>query len=433
MARSQQRIHNLYGQLYEQLNSEIIRFVDSHYEDERAGEKWQRCFQNLKFDEKYQELLKSLADECERKRKDLSDELTQELRYTLNNNTQTNIRMGGTTPWGKYAALVLPNLLMFIPGIGWGARIAIGIGSALFSFLFEDKQEKIREAKSKLSNAITPPSRDILNQMHDKVIETFNNEILAKGVDEFSDLLAGYQFMLARLGQSQSVMARLLFDEFSDLNFKLLVEANNYKGVGAADVSDIPRIPGEKMLILADNSNLDTRKLSDLLGENVSVMKPEELPDTVKKILGSDFDVDNYPLDFSKENEDVEKAIALLTKNKVDATSFKLAQQIAGVTIIAEFTQTQKVTQPLHNVSSRPQKNPSGNAFKSDFAKIDEMLERPRKSNEGIKKALKKLEAKVSNQRNAEAMNKIAIYYGRIHAHDDCDRCFELAEMYARR
>ena len=227
LARSQERIDNLYKQLSEELDTAIYNFVDNHYENDRAGEHWQQRFQQLKFDEKYQDLLKSMANECERKRKELSDELTQELRYTLNNNTQTNIQMGGTTPWGKYAALVLPNLLMFVPGIGWAARLAIGVGSFIFSSLFEDKQKKIREAKSKLRNAITPPSRDILNQMHDKVIETFNNEILAKGVDEFSDLLAGYQFMFARLGDSQSYMASALFEEFSDLNFKLLVEANN--------------------------------------------------------------------------------------------------------------------------------------------------------------------------------------------------------------
>ena len=142
--------------------------------------------------------------------------------------------------------------------------------------------------------------------------------------------------MLARLGESQYNMAATLFSDFSDLNFKLLVEANNYKDVGSADVKDISRIPGEKMLVLADRSNLDTKKLSDLLGENISVIKPEEkFPDTVKNVLGCDFDVDFYPLDFTKENEKQKYAYALLPKNKVDATNFKLAQQIAGVPIIA--------------------------------------------------------------------------------------------------
>ena len=336
LARSQERIDNLYNQLSNELDSAIYNFVANHYEDDRAGENWQRRFQNLKFDEKYQDLLKSLANECERKRKELSDELTQELRYTLNNNTQTNIQMDSTTPWGKYAALVLPNLLMFVPSIGWAARLAIGVGSFIFSSLFEDKQEKIREAKSKLSNAITPPSRDILNQMHNKVVETFNNEILAKGVDEFSDLLAGYQFMLARLGQSQYRIARALFEEFSDLNFKLLVEASNYKGAGSAKgVSAIPRIPGETMIIFADSWKLDTKKLSDLLGENVLVMKTESrLSDDVKKVLNCDLDIDKYPLDFSKDNEQPKNAIVLFPKSKVDATNFKLAQQIAGIPII---------------------------------------------------------------------------------------------------
>lgn len=171
--------------------------------------------------------------------------------------------------------------------------------------------------------------------MYNQVIETFNNEILYKGVDEFADQLASYQFMLARLGESQYQMANTLFGEFSDLNFKLLVEANNYKNVGSGNLNEIPRIPGEKMIIFADSSNLDTRKLSDLLGENVSVMKhEEELPDNVRKILGCDFDVDFYPLDFKKENKEPEEAIAIFPKNKVDATNFKLAQQIASVPII---------------------------------------------------------------------------------------------------
>lgn len=411
LARSQEKIDNLYNQLYNELDTAIYNFVANHYEDDRAGENWQRRFQSLKFDEKYQDLLKSLADECERKRKELSDELTQELRYTLNNNTQTNIQMGGTTPWGKYAALVLPNLLMLVPGIGWAARLAIGVGSFIFSSLFEDKQEKIREAKSKLSNAITPPSRDILNQMHNKVIETFNNEILAKGVDEFSDLLAGYQFMLARLGNSQYNMASALFSEFSDLNFKLLVEANNYKNIGSGNVTDIPRIPGEKMIIFASSSNLDTKKLSDLLGESVSVMKPEEnFPDTLKKILGSDYDVDYYPLDFAKENENAEEAIALFPKNKVDATNFKLAQQIAGVPIIAEISNPQ----PLPNVSARPSnQSTQNNSFESDFKRIDQMFANCA-TNFAIRNALDALRRRAKNLHNAKAMRRIADYYDKV-------------------
>ena len=337
--RSKEKFENLYNQLSEELNNAIYNFaetaVDQEYSDNRVNALWQQRLQSLKFDEKYQELLKSLADECERKRKELSDELKQELSYAFSGNTQTNIELEGTTPWGKYI-FNAANLLMFIPGIGWGARIAIGVGSFLLEKLFENKQEKIRKAKKKLREDLTPPSFEMLNKMHNQVLEIFNKEIWNKGYVEFWNLLAGYQFMLARLGESQYSMAATLSNNFRELNYKLLEEAVAYTKAGTADVGDIPRIPGEKTIIFADRSNLNTKKLSDLLGEKVFVMKPEEnLGDTVKKVLGSDFEVEGYWLDFDTDDKKAERAIAVIPKNKVDATSFKLAQQIAGVPIIA--------------------------------------------------------------------------------------------------
>lgn len=226
--------------------------------------------------------------------------------------------------------------MILVPGIGWGARIAIGIGSALFSLLFENKQEKIRKAKAKLREDLTAPSYEMLGKMHDQVINIFNNEILAKGVDEFWNLLAGYQFMLTRLGESQYTMASKLFSEFSDLNFKVLEEATAYKNAGSTDgVNDIPRIPGETMLVMGESSTLNTKKLSDLLGEKVLFMKPEEnISDTVQNILGCEIEVDSYWLDFDTKEKKADRAYAVFPKKTVDTTAFKLAQQIAGIPII---------------------------------------------------------------------------------------------------
>lgn len=430
LARSQEKLDGLYEQLSEQLEGAIYNFAENHYEDERVNEHWQQRLQSLHFDQQYQALLKDFAGECERKRKELSDELTQELSYAFHGNTSTSIELEGTTPWGKYAAFVLPNLLLLVPGIGWGARIAIGIGSALFSFLFEDKQEKIREAKAKLRNDLTAPSYEVLGKMHSQVVEIFNKEILAKGIDEFYDLLAGYQFMLARLGDSQYQIARALCDEFSDLNVKLLVEANNYKNVGSADVNNIARIPGETMLILADQSNLDTKKLSDLLGEKVLVMKPEELPDTVKNILNCDFDVDSYPTDFDKDDEKPENAVAIFPKNKVNATSLKIAQQIAGVPIIAAFTQPQKVTQSLPNVSSRPGGGSTqSNDFSADFKIVDKMFD-DNVHSRIIKDKLSEIEVKANEQRNADAMIKLSDYWRAVGQDKQAARCFNRAKTF---
>ena len=92
------------------------------------------------------------------------------------------------------------------------------------------------------------------------------------------------------------------------------------------------------MIIFAELWNVDTKKLPDLLGEKVLVMKDEEkLSDNVKHVLNCDLDIDKYPLDFMKDNKPAKEAVAVLPKTRVDATAFKLAQQMAGVPIIAEF------------------------------------------------------------------------------------------------
>ena len=63
------------------------------------------------------------------------------------------------------------------------------------------------------------------------------------------------------------------------------------------------------------------------------------------------------------------------------------------------------------------------NSFGKAFKEIEEKLSLPRKSNEGIKKALKKLEKIIEQQRNASAMNRIADYYSRIYEPQKADEC----------
>ena len=146
-------------------------------------------------------------------------------------------------------------------------------------------------------------------------------------------MLAGYQFMLAQLGKSQYEMARKLFADFSDLNAKLLEEAIVYKGAGfISSVDNVARIPGENLVAFAGRANLNDEELSNLLGEKFSVVKPEpKIPETVQKVLDCQIEIKSYNLDNS---DNPKAAYAAFLPNYVDATKFKLAQQIAGIPII---------------------------------------------------------------------------------------------------
>lgn len=334
--RVNQRFDRLYEELKERLDREIYDFAETHYEDEKVNAHWENCLRNLEFDTRYQNLLKELADECERKRKELSDQLTQELSYSFQGNMRTNISLEGTTPWGQYAAMVLPNLLMFVPGIGWGARIAIGVGSALFSFLFDDKEQKIREAKAKLRNDLSGPSHEMLLKMHNQVIDIYNENIYNKGVAEFYNILSEYAHMFAQLGKAQAELAAALRNDYQEINLKLFNAAIIYKGLGTPrHYQDSMRIPGEISVVLARNSNLLVKPIADLLGEKFIVLNlKSNFEDELERILDCDFKYDAYPLEFDTDSKKAERAYSIMPKDKVNPTKLKLAQQFSPYPII---------------------------------------------------------------------------------------------------
>lgn len=283
LERSQKKLDRLYDQLAEELNDAIYDFAEDHYEDEKVNENWSRRIRSLHFENRYKDLLKSFADECEKKRRELSDELSSEIKYTFRGNTSFNVNLESTTTWGKYigGALFIASLPFRLNPIGIGLTVAAGIYGLLFQ---NEKQENIRQAKEKLRSDLSESSFEMLGKMHSQIIDIFNDKILHEGVDEFANSLSNYQFMLARLGKSQSEIASSLLEEFRDLNIDLLNEEKKiYKDRGDASCAAIARIPGVILLILSNDSNANPDALSDLLGEKVQIdPAPKELSDAVK-------------------------------------------------------------------------------------------------------------------------------------------------------
>lgn len=79
----------------------------------------------------------------------------------------------------------------------------------------------------------------------------------------------------------------------------------------------------------------------------------------------------------------------------------------------------------------RRSKNQTGNNhFKHDFEEIEDELSKPRKSNEGVKKALLQLEQKIVMYRDGKAMNQLATYYERIRQYQAAERCVTMAKTF---
>ena len=320
--RSNQRLNRFYSELKSQIDNAIEDFTNKNYSNENAGKDWQNVIAQMNLQGRCQNILEELANECESKRRSLSDQLTQEMKFNFSGNAATSmIKMDGTTPWGKIAFQVAAGALLFVPGVGWAARIGIGIGGALLGNLFDNKEDKIRENKNKLRKALQDGTYPMLDNLREKVLESFNNEIVAKGIDDFGETLNSMSKLLAKLGAAQTEVANNLMKNYFEINLELLQNAVEYSRSSGflSSVDYLARLPGKEFFIVASRSSIDNKKITELLGENFSVIKNAELHEIISVILGCGY---------------IKNKFAIIPSNSVADTNFELAQQIAGMPII---------------------------------------------------------------------------------------------------
>lgn len=329
LERSQKKLDRFYKDIYAEIDKEIYTFAEYNYENENAGMDWEITVNKMDLPGRCQKLLEAFGKECEHKRKELSDELTQELRFRFGGMTRLEIELNDTTEWGKYAGWALNVASFFVPG-GIVVKLAVGLGGVLLACFSDGKEKKIQESKEKMRQALAEGTYPKLDDMHNKVVDIFNNEILGKGVDGFTEVLEEMRCSLIRLGKAQGELARALCVNFRNLNLKLLEEAAKYKGIPVKKVYETARIPGERFLVVSDDWSGDTKGISSLLGEQLDVLPNR---DVLRIVLGTESESVNLPLS-SKEN--AQTTTVLETKNKVHAKSLALAQQISKLPIVAE-------------------------------------------------------------------------------------------------
>ena len=342
LERTQQRYDHFRDHVYSQVTSALDDFVEKNYESKNAGEDWEKVIDSLNLQKQCDDFLQEIADECDRKRKELSDELTQEIKYTFSNSASVSVEMGGTTPYAKYAWHIASNALMFVPGIGWAARIGIGVGGALLGMLFNNKEDNIRENKAKLREAIAEGTDPMLTQVFDNVLQVMNGKILGEGIDGFAATLADMEHTLAHLGKSQAALAFDLMDKYRSINTELLQEAIAYSDQPGfvSSIENIARIPGKRFLLIADQGRLNQEKIGSLIGDDFKMLKSEKDEEArrnmIVSILGGEVDQLNYC--YMSDDENAEYTAFITTKSAVNETNRILTEQIVGVPIVEGAT-----------------------------------------------------------------------------------------------
>lgn len=314
------------------MDSEIDAFVDKNYENKKADEAWIEYVKEMHIEQEYIKVLQEIAVECDAKRREMKDELQENLKISLDNNIECDAKMGNTTPIAKWVVAVAPNLLLFVPGVGWAARIGISLAGTVIALLMDDKETKIKENKDKLRKALLKTTDDMLQNMDKQIQQVYKTEIIEKGIDDLKNTVHNMSEILFYLAKGQTQLATELCGKYQELNLELLQEAVVYSEQGGfmgADVS-IARIPGKEFYAIGKRCKLNEERVAELLGEDLLCLTTEaDYKECAVTIAGKNSQICDYKLGTAEENMQ-----ALMVDDMNRENEVILAQQIAKMPVI---------------------------------------------------------------------------------------------------
>jgi len=330
--RVQSRYNDFIQTLRNELNSKINYAVNNYYDDgEEASAYWNNAIVQMNLDERCKDFIVSVGESATEKMRALSDELVQDLKYSGVTFKAPKISLPDTSEdfirtAGKLAILAAPFSLPF------------AIGGTIFSILFgKSRSTKIREAKEELREALEKSRDEIIANIEAGMLKVINENIHGEQIGGFRDTLDSMQDMFFNLAYAQNLVADTLNNHYYELNFSLLIRAAEYSKINPNEFKEVAtyRIVGEEFLIINESnlSEINRRKLANLLGEPVTVLKvtdseqrfSQEQEFVSKKILGYEFAFTKFVED--ETNGDM--FLIVLPRNRnFTAKQIQLTQQI---------------------------------------------------------------------------------------------------------
>lgn len=268
---SQEKFNNLCTRVKNKLTNGINEFAEHNYENGDAGEDWKEYLQEeMKLEADCMSFLQERANKCTRKRRELMDSLKTELTFAGVNAEFDDISMDSITDTKLLGTIAGGALTIVCP--------VAGIAVTLINWLFgSSKEEKIREAKAKLRDALQDAMDECgyVDTLMDSVANTMNEEIFGKGVDGLYNALAQMDAMLIGLAKEEATGAEKLGVLLNKLNCQLWHEAEGYvagKNIDSS-VDRIVRIPGEVTVAYDTVDGFDgyEAQMATLLGEKVEL------------------------------------------------------------------------------------------------------------------------------------------------------------------
>lgn len=335
-----------------ELNGEIAAFAEDHLDDKNADKAWNKLLKSRKVEVRCQELLEDLEAKSNDKLKEISREITNELKFATSFKGDKSLRMhkiiDGKKFW-DWSSIALGGGLSIAAGIaylvgaaaagplGWAAIAVsvIGIGG---SFLFKSRDKKEFEARTRLEKKLRENVAQICDTLEKQMNKNLDSLVSVR-IEGLMTEMDKINSVIFRLADTQKELAWGLNSHMLELNNQILTEAIRLIGAeGLQDhIQSVARIPGNTSLILLSDGTVFPKEQKEglyrLMAERIGfVYDSDNKRVLISRVLGRDID---------RNLINIEEKIGVAHIPLGDATPYmknrvRLAQQFSRLLIMNE-------------------------------------------------------------------------------------------------
>ncbi|WP_315438757.1 GTPase [uncultured Selenomonas sp.] len=258
-ADGEKRIETFLTKLRSSLKRSVAAFAEEHYDDRKAGEAWAALLKKRNISGKAEELINQLGQECEAELREISRAICAEMRFSEQSFTDHSINMDrivdGKRIWNWFAAVGNGGVAIALLAGWWNPAawvpVAIMAASTLISFLFSDREEKVRDARRKLEKKLTDHIEEVIKQLRKDMTNRLQKDLIKEYVLPKQKAVDKIESSVSELSEVQRNTARMLNDKLRKINTELLKAAFDHIGRDGMmrHIGKVARIPGDTVMM----------------------------------------------------------------------------------------------------------------------------------------------------------------------------------------
>ena len=299
-----------------------------------------------------QELLESIEVRANDKLKEISREITNELKFAASFARDKALKMDkiidGKKLWNWSSVIVGGGLsvaasIAYLVGsvaagpLGWAALAVTGIG-ILGSFFFKSRQKKEFEARTRLEKNLRSNVTKMCDSLQTQMKKNLDSLISIR-IEELMREMDKVNSVIFRLADTQRELAWALNEHLVELNGQIITEAIKLIGAEGLEwhIQSVARIPGNSSLIMLRDGTVFPKEQRDelykMMAERINfVYESDSKKVFISRILGKDID---------RNQINIEEKIGVAHVPLNDATPsminrVRLAQQFSRMQIISQ-------------------------------------------------------------------------------------------------